>query len=116
MDRRRTFPLPVPLPLAGLGLHVAACFWLGYLPPNRLFEVVVTALPTVLVVAAVVAALVRPGERRPLQAASLLEWLLVLFALPANFVGLLFAPAAAVLSFALSRERVGPTAGSGGAG
>ena len=116
MTSPRPTPLQVLLPLAALGVHVAACSWLGYLPPNRVFEVLVTALPTLLAVVAVAAAVVRPGERRPLQAAALLEWLLVLFALPANFVGLLFAPAAALLSVALSRPRTRSTAGSDEAG
>ena len=112
MDSPRPAPLHLLLPLAALGLHVGACSRLGYLPPNRAFEVLVTVLPALLVVAAAVAAVLRPDERRPLQAAALLEWLLVLFALPANFVGLLFAPSAALLSVALSRQRADATAGS----
>ena len=116
MDLPRPAPLHLLLPLAALGLHVAVCSRLGYLPPDRAFEVLVTVLPTVLVGAALAAAVLRPGERRPLQAAALLEWLLVLFALPANFIGLLFAPSAAMLSVSLARQRAAATAGSDEAG
>ncbi len=116
MDSRRPAPLHLLLPLAALGLHVAACSRLDYLPPDRAFEVLVTVLPTLLVGAALAAAVLRPAERRPLQAAALLEWLLVLFALPADFVGLLFAPSAALLSVTLARRRADATAGSDEAG
>ncbi len=92
-------PHLVLLALAGLGLHLAACYRLGYLPPDRAFEVLVTALPLMLGAGAVLGVLW--DEPRPLQAGCVLEWLLVLFALPANFAGLWFVPSAVALSLAV---------------
>lgn len=103
MSSRRDLVLLV---LTGLGLHLAACYPLGYLPPDRAFEVLVTALPLALGAGAVLAVLLR-DEPRPLQAGCVLEWLLVLFALPANFSGLWFVPSAAVLSLAVARVPTG---------
>lgn len=102
--------LDTPLILAGSALHVAACYRLDYVPPNRGFEVLVVGLPLAVGAVAALAVLIR-SERRPLQAACLLEWLLVLYALPANFVGLAFVPSAAALRVGLFR---GPTAIGGG--
>jgi len=58
-------------------------------------------LPVLLAVAAAAAVLGR--ERRPLQAACLWAWLMVLFTLPAGGLGLFWLPAAALLTVALTR-------------
>ena len=63
--------------LAGSALHVAAYYRLDYVPPNRGFEVLVVGLPLAVGAVAAFAVLIR-SEPRPLQAACLLEWLLVL--------------------------------------
>lgn len=93
------------LALAGAGLHAAAAAYLDRLPPGLGLDLLLVVLPVLLCVGAAVALAVR-GERRPLQVACTLSWLLVLFTLPAYFLGLAFVPAAAVLSVAVFRPRV----------
>lgn len=99
---RRDALLTALLIVAAVGLHVAAGYRLDYVPPDRLFEFVVVGLPVLGGVVAVVALAVR-AERRPLQAACLLQWLLVLYTLPASFAGIAFVPSAVALSVAVSR-------------
>ncbi len=99
---RRDALLTALLIVAALGLHLAAGYRLDYVPPDRLFEVVVMGLPALADAVAVVALAVR-GQRRPLQAACLLQWLLVLYTLPASFAGIAFVPSAVALSVAVSR-------------
>lgn len=99
---RRDALLPTLLIVAALGLHGAAGYRLDYVPPDRLFEVVLMGLPVLAGVVALLALVLR-GERRPLQAACLLQWLMVLYTLPASFAGLAFVPSAVALSAATSR-------------
>lgn len=96
--------LDAAIVLAALGLHVGAALLADAFPPSGTFEVVIIALPMVVQVVALVLLLVR-RDRRGLAVACLLEWLLVLYVLPAGWLGLSFIPAAAVLTLALYRPR-----------
>ena len=91
------------LVLAAAGLHLFAAARLDALPPSGVFESLLVGLPLVAHAAAVVLLVLR--DRRGLQGACLLEWLVVLYTLPASFLGLAFVPAALVLSLALARPR-----------
>jgi hypothetical protein len=109
-DLRRPDLIDAGLVLAALLLHAGGAFLIDTMPPNRPFEVLLIGLPALVLLVALAAVLVR-GERRPLQAACVLQWLLVLFALPAKLAGLAFVPAALALSAALlwrSRSSAGP--------
>ena len=82
-DLRRPDLIDAGLVLAALLLHAGGAFLIDMMPPNRPFEVLLIGLPALVLLVALAAVLVR-GERRPLQAACVLQWLLVLFALPAK--------------------------------
>lgn len=117
LDLTRPDLIDAGLVLVALLLHAGGAYLIDMMPPNRPFEVVLIGLPALVLVGALVAVLAR-GERRPLQAACLLQWLLVLFALPAKLAGLAFVPAALALSAALvlhqraatATDHVAPTA------
>lgn len=93
------------LALGGVALHLAAAAYLDRLPPGLGLDLLLVVLPVLLGVGAAVVVALR-SDRRPLQVACTLEWLLVLFTLPAYFLGLALVPAAAVLSVAVFRPRV----------
>jgi hypothetical protein len=105
--------LDAAIVLGAAGLHVLAVRRLDALPPSGAFETVLLVLPLVAQLLAVVL-LVGRRDRRGLQGACLLQWLLVLYTLPASFLGVSFVPAAAVLTLALYRPRRLSSARSGG--
>lgn len=96
--------LDAAIVLGAAGLHVLALERLDALPPSGTFETVLFVLPLLAHLVAVVLLVVR-HDRRGLQGACLLQWLLVLYTLPASFLGLSFVPAALALSLALYRPR-----------
>lgn len=98
------------LALVAVGLHVAAAAYLDRLPPGFGLDLLLVWLPVLLGVAAAVLLVVR-ADRRPLQVACTLEWLLVLFMLPAYGRGLALVPAAVVLSVAVFRARSAVSSG-----
>ena len=103
--------LDAALAALAAGVHLAMAAVVDRFPPTLDFSVVFVVLPVVLSVVAAVA-LVLPGDRRPLQAACLYGWLMVLFTLPAQGLGLAWLPSALLLTVALSRPRLssGPAA------
>lgn len=105
MSRPRSHLIDAALILVAIGLHLGAAYLLELFPPNRVFEYFIVGLPLLVLVGAVVALLAR-GDRRGLPIACLTQWLLVIYALPAKFVGLAFVPSAVVLSIALLRKTV----------
>jgi hypothetical protein len=74
-------------------------------PPVLDFSVVFVVLPMVLSGVAALA-LLASGDRRPLLVAGVYGWLVVLFTLPAQGLGLAWLPSALVLTIALSRPRL----------
>lgn len=96
------------LVLVALGLHLGGAFLLDLFPADRPFEHVVVGVPAIVLVAALVLLYAR-SDRRGLQAACLVQWLLVLYTLPAKFAGLAFVPSAVILSLALFRPVVAAT-------
>ena len=93
------------LTAVAVGLHLAAARSLDRLPPGFGLDLLLVDAPVLAGVVAAVAVLAR-SERRPLQVACTLEWLLVLFTLPAFGRGLALVPAAVVLSVAVFRPRL----------
>lgn len=93
------------LAVVAVGLHLAAAAYLDRLPPGFGIDLLLVVLPVLLGLASAAALIVR-AERRPLRVACTLEWLLVLFLLPAFGRGLALVPAAVVLSAAVFRPRV----------
>lgn len=87
------------------GVHLAMAAVVDRFPPSFDFSAVFVVLPVLLSVAAAVALPVT-GDRRPLQAACLYTWLMVLFTLPAQGLGAAWAPSALVLAVALARPRL----------
>lgn len=96
--------LDAVLAVVATGLHVAAAAAADYLPPDDVFDAVLGGLPVVAGVAAVV--LLLRSDRRGLQVACTLAWLLVLFTLPAFSICVTLVPAAVVLSIAVFRPRL----------
>lgn len=96
--------LDATLAVAAVGLHLAAAALLDRLPPDGGIGLLLVVLPVLAGLASVVALLVR-SDRRLLQGTCVLEWLLVLFTLPAFGLGLTFVPAATVLTVAALRAR-----------
>ena len=97
--------LDAALAALAAGVHVAMAAVVDRFPPELDFSVVFVVLPVVLAVVAAVALLV-PGDRRPRQAACLYTWLMVLFTLPAQGLGLAWLPSALVLTVAVARPRL----------
>ena len=87
-------------------VHLAMTAVVGRFPPKLDFSVVFVVLPVLLAAVAAVA-LVVAGDRRPLPAAALYTWLMVLFTLPAQGLGLAWLPSVAMLTAALARPRLG---------
>ena len=97
--------LDTSLVVLAVALHLAAAARLDRLPPGFGIDLLLVDAPVLLGVLAVVALLAR-SDRRPLQVACTLEWLLVLLTLPAFGRGLALVPAAIVLSVAVFRPRL----------
>lgn len=95
-------PLDVLLIAAAFSLHLLACAGNGILRPVGAFETGLLVLPLVAQALAAGLLLVR-RDMRGLQGACLFQWLVVLYLLPAHFLGLAFAPSALALSLALAR-------------
>jgi hypothetical protein len=87
------------------GVHLAMAAVVDRFPPEVDFSVVFVVLPVVAAVVAALALLVR-GERRPLLVAGVYAWLVVLFTLPAQGLGVAWVPSALVLMVALARPRL----------
>ncbi len=96
--------LDAALAAAAVGVHLAAAALLDRLPPGGGIDLLLVVLPVLAGLSSVLALLLR-SDRRLLQGTCVLEWLLVLFTLPAFGLGLAFVPAAAVLTVAALRPR-----------
>ena len=97
--------LDAGLALLAAGVHLGMAAVVDRYPPAFDFSVVFVVLPVVLSIVAAVALLV-PGDRRPLQAACVYGWLVVLFTLPAQGLGFAWLPSALVLTVAVARPRL----------
>ena len=105
--------LDAALAVLAAGVHLGMAAVVDRFPPVLDFSVVFVVLPVVLSVVAAVA-LVVPGDRRPLGAACLYGWLMVLFTLPAQGLGLAWLPSALVLTVAVARPRLSSAPGAAG--
>ncbi|MCW2678860.1 MAG: hypothetical protein JWM62_261 [Frankiales bacterium] len=94
------------------GAHVAMTARADRFPPELDFSVVFVVVPVVLSVLAALALCV--GERRVLQAACFYAWLMVLFTVPAQGLGLYWLPTALVLTLALTHPRISSDRGAAG--
>lgn len=104
--------LDAGLAAAAAGVHLAMAARADRFPPVLDFSVVFVVLPVVLSAAAAVALLA--GERRPLLGACVYTWLMVLFTLPAQGLGLYWLPTTLVLTFALLHPRISSDRGVAG--
>ncbi len=86
------------------GVHVAMAASRDRFPPEADFSALFVVLPALLAVVAAVALLL--GERRPLLVACVYAWMMALFTLPAQFLGLAWLPTAVVLTVAVLHPRV----------
>jgi hypothetical protein len=102
---RRDDLLDAALAALAAGVHLAMAAVVDRFPPSFDFSVVFVVLPVLAAAVAAVALLVA-RERRPLQAACLYGWLVVLFTLPAQGLGFAWIPSALVLTAALARPRL----------
>ena len=105
MRPRRDDLLDAGLALVAAGVHLAMAARVDRFPPEVDFSALFVALPVVLCVVAALALLVA-RDARPLQLACLYTWLMVLFTLPAQFLGLNWVPTALVLTVALVRPQL----------
>ena len=97
--------LDAVLAVVAVGLHLAAASSLDRLPPGFGLDLLLVDAPVLIGALAAIALLAR-SDRRLLQVACTLQWLLVLFTLPAFGRGLALVPAAVVLSVAVFRPRL----------
>lgn len=105
MKPRRNDLLDAGLALLAAGVHLAMAATVGRFPPELELSALFVAMPPALsVVAALVVLLLR--DLRPLQLACLWTWLMVLYTLPAQLLGLAWIPSALLLTLALLRPRV----------
>lgn len=105
MPLRRDTLLDAGLASLAAGVHLAMAATADRWPPEADFSLLFVVLPAVLAgVAALV--LVVSGDKRPLYVACVYAWLMVLFTLPAQFLGVRWLPTAAVLTFALLHPAV----------
>lgn len=105
MPLRRDTLLDAGLATLAAGVHLAMAATADRWPPEADFSLLFVVLPAVLAgVAALV--LLGNGDRRPLYVAAVYAWLMVLFTLPAQFLGVRWLPTAAVLTFALLHPAV----------
>ena len=104
MTSRRADVVDVALLAGSLGAFLVAAAVLDILAPTGIFEWLLVGVVSLAHVGAA-ALLLAPGDRRAVSALCLAMWLLVLFALPAYFIGLYFAPSALLLTLALYRPR-----------
>lgn len=104
MTPRRDDLIDAVLVLAALAAFLVASRQLEVLPPGSAFEWLLVAGVTLAHLVSLGLRVAR-RDRRPLGATCVLVWLLVLFALPAYFIGLYFAPCALLLTLALYRPR-----------
>lgn len=104
MKRNRDDLLDATLAVLAAAVHVAMASVVDRFPPDLDVSLLFVALPALLAAAAGLVLLVR-SERRPLQAACLLTWLMVVFTLPAG-LGWAWVPSAVVLTVAVFRPRL----------
>jgi hypothetical protein len=93
------------LAVLAAGVHLAMAATADRFPPELDLSVLFVALPPALMVLAA-AALLLAREARPLQVACLYTWLMVLYTLPAQLLGLRWVPSALLLTLALTRPRL----------
>ena len=105
MPLRRDTLLDASLASLAAGVHLAMAGVADRWPPELDFSVLFVVLPAVLAGVAALVLLVN-GDRRPLQVACVYAWLMVLFTLPAQWLGVHWLPTAAVLTFALMHPAV----------
>ena len=105
MKPRKDDLLDAALALAAAGVHLAMAATVDRLPPEMDISVLFVVLPALLAVVAAVAVLVA-RDLRPLQVACLWTWLMVLYTLPAELLGLRWIPSALLLTLALVRPRL----------
>lgn len=87
------------------GVHLALAARADYFPPELGFSALFVVVPVLLAAVAAVALLLR-GERRPLLVAAVYASMMVLFTLPAGFLGLSWLPTAVLLTVAVLHPRV----------
>lgn len=97
--------LDAGIALVAAAVHVGMSAWADRFPPELDSSVLFLVLPPVLAVVAAGAALVA-RDLRPMQLACLYTWLMVLYTLPAELLGLAWIPSALLLTVALVRPRL----------
>ena len=102
---RRDDLIDAGLATLAAGVHLAMAARVDRLPPELDVSVLFVPLPVALCLVAA-AALLLARDARPLQLACLYTWLMVLFTLPAELLGLNWVPSALVLTLAVLRPRV----------
>jgi hypothetical protein len=102
---RRDTLLDAGLASLAAGVHLAMAATADRWPPEADFSLLFVVLPALLAAVAAVVLLVN-GDSRPLLVACVYAWLMVLFTLPAQFLGVRWLPTAAVLTFALLHPAV----------
>ncbi|TAL13270.1 MAG: hypothetical protein EPN99_15675 [Frankiales bacterium] len=105
MPLRRDTLLDAGLATLAAGVHLAMAATADRWPPEADFSLLFVVLPAALAAVAALVLLVN-GDRRPLHVAAVYAWLMVLFTLPAQFLGVRWLPTAAVLTFALLHPAV----------
>lgn len=105
--RLRSDLIGAALALAGAGAHLLAARMVGRWPASSTVEQAYITAPLVLAVVGALA-LGLLAERRPQAAACVWTWLMVLFTLPANLLGLAFVPGALLMTLALFRPGARP--------
>lgn len=105
MTRTRDDLIDALLASLAAGVQLALAAVADRFPPELDFSLLFVAGPAVLASVAALALLFL-GDRRPLQVACVYTWLMVLFTLPAYFLGAAWVPAALVLTGAVLRPRL----------
>ena len=101
---KRSWDVVVDATLAVLAaaVHVAMAALVDRLPPDGAVSVLFVALPPAAAATGALVLLVI-GDPRLVQAACVYTWLMVVFTLPAYFLGLAWVPSALVLTVAALR-------------
>jgi predicted permease len=94
--------LDATLATLAAGIHVAMASLVDRLPPEADVSALFVAFPPVAAATAALVLLVT-GNRRLLQGAAVYTWLMVVFTLPAYFLGLAWVPSAVLLTVAALR-------------
>ena len=104
--RRPGLSRPIDVLLVALSVlaHLLVSIRIAIVPPVGNLETGVLVLPLIADAVAIALLLLR-DDRTGLSVACLLQWLLVLYLIPAGFLGLVYVPAALLLSLAAFRPR-----------